>query len=288
MHWRAKGFVFKILDAVPGGDAVHYWLQRRVTRTLPQSDEAIDSIWQHARETMSYYEQHGGKVPIEATLLEFGAGRDLAYALSLKLRGFARVLTIDLNPLARIELVRGALARLATSAGVPMPALTGLGDLPQCVGLEYCAPMDARRTGLAPASIHCMVSRDTLEHVPPADIALILREAHRILEPRGLLIMRIDYADHYSYVDAKIGPFNFLTYTERAWRKWNSNYQYQNRLRHGDYVELFREAGFEIAEEAVEREQPDADVAKRLALPWRGRDPHDLFAVRAYIIARRP
>lgn len=150
---------------------------------------------------MGYYERHGGKVPTEAMLLEFGAGRDLAFALSLKLLGFARVLTIDLNALANFELVRGALARLTIAADVPMPTLTGLGNLSQCLGLEYRAPMDARRTELAPGSVHRVVSRDTLEHIPRADI---LREAHRILAPHGLLIMRIDDADHYSYVDAKI------------------------------------------------------------------------------------
>jgi hypothetical protein len=288
MHWRIKGSVFKILDVMPGGDEVHYWLQRWVTRTLPQSENAIGSIWQCARETVSCYEKHCGTRPPEATLLEIGAGRDLAYALSLRLLGFAHVLTIDLNPLARIELVQQVLTRLGMVAAMEVPTLTSLGELPRLLGLEYRAPMDARRTSLAAGSVHCLVSRDTLEHIPRDDIAAILREAHRILAPRGLVIMQIDYSDHYSHVDRRIGPFNFLTYTERAWRTWNSGFLYQNRLRHGDYVELFRRSGFEVLDEVVDREQPDANVESRLAPQWRDRDPRDVFALRARIMARKP
>jgi hypothetical protein len=60
---------------------------------------------------------------------------------------------------------------------------------------------------------------------------------------------QIDYQDHYSYFDQKLSVYNFLQYSEKSWAWFSSTLNYQNRLRHRDYMNLFEESGFEIVEE---------------------------------------
>jgi SAM-dependent methyltransferase len=119
------------------------------------------------------------------------------------------------------------------------------------LGIGYRAPADARATDLADGSIDVVTSTNTLEHVPPEDILSILRECRRILADDGLMTFRIGYKDHFSYFDHSISAYNFLTLDEGSWRRRNSSLAFQNRLRHRDYVELVRAAGFDIVEVEV-------------------------------------
>ena len=64
--------------------------------------------------------------------------------------------------------------------------------------------------------------------------------------------MKIDYTDHYSHTDKSIGPYNFLSFGEGAWKLLNPRNHYQNRLRHIDYIKIFIAAGFQVIEEHYE------------------------------------
>jgi hypothetical protein len=50
----------------------------------------------------------------------------------------------------------------------------------------------------------------------------------------------IDYRDNVSYGDPGISIYNFLTFSDAEWARWNPRLSYQNRLRHSDYFKLFR------------------------------------------------
>ena len=69
----------------------------------------------------------------------------------------------------------------------------------------------------------CITSTYTLEHIPADDIRRILVECNRILKPGGLILSLIDYQDHYSWLDLRISRYNFLRYSERQWRWFNSS-----------------------------------------------------------------
>ena len=149
------------------------------------------------------------------------------------------------------------------SLGVDLPDATAEPDLDRYLaglGITYVAPGDARATGLDDASIDAATSTSVLEHSPPDDIAAILRELRRVLVPGGLCSFAVDYHDHFAGADADIDGLHFLRYSDREWARWNSDLQFQNRLRHLDHRALFEEAGFEIvAEEAVEDPALPAD-----------------------------
>ncbi|MDQ4091403.1 MAG: hypothetical protein M3163_14045 [Actinomycetota bacterium] len=101
--------------------------------------------------------------------------------------------------------------------------------------------------------------------------------------------MLIDHQDHYSYADSTISAYNFLQYDEREWARWNPSLQYQNRLRHSDYLAMFEAEGFEIVHESPTAGSPD-DLAVigqlPLANPFRDIPPAHLAVRNALVILR--
>jgi SAM-dependent methyltransferase len=113
--------------------------------------------------------------------------------------------------------------------------------------LEYRAPADARRTGLPDACLDVVFSNSVLEHIPADAVTEIFRESRRILCERGLMIHEVNCGDHYAYLDKRVSQLNYLQFSQLEWDAlWNNKFQYQNRLRAHEFLDLARAAGFEI------------------------------------------
>jgi hypothetical protein len=82
-----------------------------------------------------------------------------------------------------------------------------------------------------------------------------------------------------------LSRFNFLTYTQQAWRPFNSPFQYVNRLRHSDFLSLFAECGMKVIFAEPDRAPAEPLILERLAPEFRAYEVADLFTVRAMIIA---
>ncbi len=67
--------------------------------------------------------------------------------------------------------------------------------------------------------------------------------------------------DHYVYFDRQITPIHYLRFSERAWRKWHNDLQYQNRLRPVDFVESARQAGLDVI---LDTHKPRPDLLAKL------------------------
>ncbi len=59
----------------------------------------------------------------------------------------------------------------------------------------------------------------------------------------------INVLDYYANFDRSISGYNFLRYSEGAWRLLNSPLSYQNRLRLSDYRRIHRWSGFTLLRE---------------------------------------
>jgi SAM-dependent methyltransferase len=261
MRWLAKAAVQRGFGVLPQGERLNYVFQRRVLRSLPAGDGALRQKFSRAVQHLGAYEEHGPGVPsAEATFYEFGAGWDLAIPVAYALLGVGRQVLVDIRPSARLELVNDSLAsferlrgELETVAGRALRPLgspiSRLEELEERFGISYLAPCDARDTGLPDESIEFVSSTDTCEHIPGADLAWIFRECFRLLRPGGAFSCRIDLQDHYAYFDRSLSKYNFLRYSDRAWSLVNSPLHYQNRLRSPEYLQLVRDAGFELVVE---------------------------------------
>lgn len=285
MHWQAKARAFSVLAAIPFGEDLHYVLQRYVTRRLPRPEKQVRSIYALAQRLVQIYAEYAKQPLQESTFFEFGAGRDLIIPMAFSALGAKRFITFDIERLAKPDLISSNAAIISRAAGTAHADIPSFKDLEICWNIDYRAPADARATGLPDNSIDCAISVETLEHIPKSDIAAILEELHRILRPDGLALMQIDYGDHYKGFDPSISSFNFLTYSEDEWAPFQSRFQYVNRLRHSEYLELFRKAGFRVISDRPDRRPAEPEIVKRLSPRFQKFSQEDLFTLGSLIVA---
>jgi len=271
MDWRLKALAFRVLD-LPGGAHAHYFLQRRVTKNWPRRESTLNALGAIAKRVLDDYGRHVGGIP--ASVLEIGAGRDLAVPLAMRRLGVRKVIASDVTRLAKLDLVQHAADRLADKI-----QLCSWNDL-EGFGISYRAP---HRVRVFDEKVDCSCSNEVLEHVPLYQLTDLLAALRAVT--KGITTHSIDYSDHYARSDRNVSRLNFLKYSDVEWRPYNSGSQYVNRLRHSDYLRLFRQAGFKILEESSSAGDPPPDVLDGLAPQFRQYDPSDLFAVKGRIIA---
>jgi SAM-dependent methyltransferase len=301
--WRTKALLQRGLSMLPGdGRALNYRLQR-LTHGLPVSAERLAGTVEKCREHLHTFGEHSSRPLHEATFFEFGAGWDLRAPIALFSLGVEHQVVVDLHPLARPDLVDDILSRIGRLEAFSGDALERL-DLAatraRCemtaaakvrhFGVEYRAPCDAAHTGLADGSIDCVTSISTLEHIPADDIVAIMRECRRLLSPDGIASFFIDYSDHAVTFDPTVTAYNFLRYSDRRWRIYNSAISYQNRLQHSEYLALFDRAGFDVVEEHPEDVGP-RELAALESVPvdesFSGFDPKELAITSAHVVLRK-
>jgi SAM-dependent methyltransferase len=302
VNWLAKAVLQKAMSALPASESANYLFQRRVTKRLPIGDAGVAAKFGRALAHLNVFRDHGPSRPLaEAVFYEFGAGWDLAIQLSYAALGVGRQVLVDIRPNLRLELVNASIEslarqreRLEREAGTELrdlgaPDVSSVTELERRFGIVYLAPRDARATGLPPASVDFVSSTNTLEHVPPADIAPILRECARLLGPRGVMSFRVDMQDHASYSDPRVSRYHFLRFSDRAWALVNSPLGYQNRLRLPDYRRLFAEAGLGVLVESVGTASDEhlAELARvPLAERFRGLTREDVAARTLEVVLR--
>jgi len=309
MDWRLKGTIQKVLGLVPGGERLHYALQKRgggLSNFATECNMKVDD-W---RLMMGYLATTNVAVA-GATMLEMGTGWYPTFPLCFHLAGATHVHTVDLNPYLKPEKTRALvthllethvplIARLANRApaaiaerlraiGIALHRGASITDATGG-GVDYHAPADAARTDLPAASLDVVFSNSVLEHVPKPVIEACFVEARRILKPGGVACHAVNCGDHYAYSDARIDQLHYLQFSDAAWARWNNAFLYQNRLRAIDFLEIARAAGFAI-ELDTSRARPErlASLDKLAVDPSFKRYTREQLAVTSVdFVARRP
>ena len=278
MHFLLKVLVQNYVAALPRplGQPLYYQLQRRLG-ALRRVDHS--KHLRRAAEIAQVLRQH--RLPLHRDFLEIGTGWLLGTALGLWLAGARHITTVDLHRYVRPELVRELLTYLLTHedevAGlfpwVPAAELRekcrqlggchSLTDVLAVAPIRYLAPADATRLPPALAgTFDYHYSTNVLEHVPPAVLAGLLREARRVLRPAGHLVHFVDLSDHFSHDDSRLSATHFLRYGPQTWAALAGNrFMYQNRLRYPQYAAAFAAAGWRIS---WERRTMNPDSLARL------------------------
>jgi len=277
MNFKYKCYLQKVLSKIHNGDRLNYLFQKFVTRNLPVSDSQflakIDIVMKHYHNFLEYNElkTDTGKY------YEFGAGWDLIIPLSMSMLGL-EVNCIDIRKLVKPELIINTITRLKSRKNhipfkykeiksdtlIKRKILTHLKD---DFHLSYHAPIDARNTNFDNDTFDFISSTSTLEHIPKEDIPLILNECFRILKNGGIFSMIIDYQDHWSYFDYNISVYNFLQFSSKQWARYNPSLNYQNRLRHPDYLHLIENTDFKIVTDIpIQPSAEDFEILKKLKI----------------------
>ncbi len=93
--------------------------------------------------------------------------------------------------------------------------------------------------------IDLVLSRFVLEHVTPKDLLEIHDFLYSNLKPGALVLHLISPSDHRAYSDSSLSLQDFLKYSEEEWNKIQTKFDYHNRLRLPQYLEILGK-NFEI------------------------------------------
>ena len=238
LNWKLKSATFRTLEHLPPG--LLYFLQKRLSGRSRINFASVNPVW--AFHDRNLADAGAGRI------IEFGAGKSLAQNLYLSRTGIEQTV-VDLNSMLELDLVNAAVQCLRR-IGVDLDArpIRSLAELRDVHRIAYRAPYDMRSTDFADGAFDACISTSTFEHIPIADLRAILIELRRILRPGGIVSAHIDYSDHYEHTDKSITRLNYLRYDEKSWARHNHRNHYQNRLRHGHYVELFDGLGFKAVQ----------------------------------------
>jgi SAM-dependent methyltransferase len=312
MNWMLKAAVQSLVSLLPSrwSHSLYYRIQRRFGNLRDVSPTGVLSL---GAETCARIRRHGGN-PAGRTFLEIGTGRRINLPLALWLLDAAGVITVDVNPYLKYELIQRDLQYIRENRSEIEGLFHGqatfradrledllrfdfsrrpIGDLLRLCQITYRAPADASRLDVPSRTMDYHVSNQVLEHVPPQDIRAILAEANRVLKDDGLCVHHVDLTDHFSHSDPSISAIHFLQFSDHRWRMYSGNrYMYANRLRIDDFEALFCECGQRVV--AVEAEV-DRRLADTLARPgefrlnekFRGK-PADVLATKSAWFVTRP
>lgn len=89
-------------------------------------------------------------------------------------------------------------------------------------------------------------SRFVLEHVKPDDIYLMHKKIHKDLKDEVIVFHHISPSDHRAYTDKSISYYDFLKYSKTEWDNIQTKFDYHNRLRLPEYLDIFKKVGFKV------------------------------------------
>lgn len=263
---------------------------------MPQAIEIVTGV-----------HKQGGSVK-GGVFFEVGTGHKPVVPICLYLAGAKEVFTADTNRRLDFDLLKRTLSWFSTNQNTVVELFKGSCDasilssrlqfleeyrdnpaeLLCKARIHYLAPADASDTGVPDSDIDCHFSVNTLEHIDKEGIAKILREAHRILKPNGLMYHIIDLSDHFQHTDRSISSINFLKYSENEWKRIAGNqFAYCNRLRASDYLKLFTEAGFDIVFKTDTADENALGGGFRMDEDYAGYSPRDLCTTKLSVSLKK-
>lgn len=257
---KAKTGLLQILDKLPrelGFKGYHFFQQRFGKVNLQQQMDSSYASYQ----TFLKLTKHLEISVKNKSLLEIGSGWLPLLPYFFKyLSEAAKVHTFDLNchfDGEKIEVLNKEFAhtyRLEVSG-----ADENEYRLPP--DIHYFPKTDLTKATLPFADI--VFSRFVLEHVYPEDI----REMHRKFKedlPKGTYIIHlISPSDHRAYENKELSLQDFLRYSEEEWDKKQTKFDYHNRLRLPQYIELFGALGLDTVFVDFESPEKDSEAYKK-------------------------
>lgn len=164
--------------------------------------------------------------------------------------------------------------------------LSSFEDVYALLGFRYIVSSDGSLDSIADGYLDLIVSSDVLEHVHVDAVPSLIKAMHRVLKPGSFVGHKIVPFDHLKIYAKDVHDKNYLQFDDTQWNRWFANdVQYQNRIQHSEWIDLFEAGGFTIDSIEVVEGQPlnGLSISKRFShLP-----AIDLVAINTSIVARR-
>lgn len=303
MRWWIQNSAEWTLARLPGGRWLHARLRERSGELarLEQSSRFDNAAW-----FLRTARQLCGELG-DVRAVELGTGWAPAVPLAFLACG-VRVETYDVARLAKpalvgrtINEVRRRAADYAAAAELPLEAVhkrlaqigdgTDFGTVCRRLGGCYRAPFDTSRLPYPDGEADLVFSNLVLQCIPLATLRSVIEESLRVLRPGGLAIHRIRMTDEAAANDPQRNHLEYLKYDQRTWQRWFCHrLKHLNRLRASQFIEIFREAGFDCRQVERHVDRESIPFLERLPLPYEFRDLtlEDLATVNLDIVLQKP
>jgi hypothetical protein len=239
---KAKNTLFQILNMLP--DKVGYPLYHKIQEWFDRN--SIHYKINSSHNSYLTFERLVKKTNISIlgkSVIEIGSGWLPLMPYFFKYMGKAsRVETYDLNQHYNKNNIANLNQEFSDKFGISVESeRDGQFNLPE--GIKYHPKKDLTKKPITNAEF--VFSRFVLEHISPLDIKKMHQKFKDEL-PEAYIIHLISPSDHRAYVDKNLSNQDFLRYSEKEWGKNHTRFDYHNRLRLPQYLEIFKDLGYEI------------------------------------------
>lgn len=221
------------------------------------------------------------------TALELGPGDTLFSAVIARAYGASQCYLIDIGHFARSDILPyQAMADWLNHMGLVAPAIGDAASLTEALDIcraRYLTEGLHSLKDIPEASVDFIWSQAVLEHIRAYDFHEMMHQLRRVLGPGGICSHQVDLKDHLG------GALNNLRFSSRF---WESNFMarsgfYTNRIRYGEMLRGFAEAGFDVEVLRTERFATLPTPRKSFAPEFR-RLPEDDLLVSSFDVILRP
>lgn len=164
-------------------------------------------------------------------------------------------------------------------------AVNSFAELYHLLGFEYIVEPTGTLRTLEQGIYDACFSVNVLEHVNRTIAPEYVKDLYSLLKPGGYSFQVIDISDHLANYDRSVCRKNYLKYSDAVWRLcFENSVQYFNRIQRGEWLCLFRQAGFELLEE----ESLFQPVRVTINKDYKGLDRKDIECVVLKMVHRKP
>jgi len=245
MNHKTKSFIFKSLDILPNslGYGIYHQLQKFLNRN--SVNFKVKTNGRSFEEALEILSKEAINLK-NKTILELGSGWAPIIPYSfIHSADAAHVVTYDINEHYDSKTINKLNTYYKEHYNTDITSEKGKYALPN--NIKYYP-----KTNLADTSINIgehvdlVFSRFVLEHIPPEDLLKIHQNFAKILPKSAYILHMISPSDHRAYDDKSLSYYDFLKYSPEEWKKQHTKFDYHNRLRLPNYLEIFEKAGYEV------------------------------------------
>lgn len=266
MNHKLKTILFKSLSLLPNkaGDYFYHKIQSFFDKsTLDDRLKSVESTYFILLKALK-------DLDIELkdkTVFEFGSGwfPGMPYFFKLKLKA-EKVYTVDINEHFKKETVlelNNLFSKKYSSQVLANP--DNKYKLPY--GIEYFPNYNIVNRDFPNAQV--VFSRYVLSHMNEGDVDTLHKKMKLEMKRGTYVIHFISPSDLRQHGDSSISSQDFLRYSKDEWNKVHSKYDYHNRLRLPQFLEIFKKYDYEIIHldyENLDKETKKYDLFKKVPL----------------------
>lgn len=288
MNHKLKTVLFKTLTLLPNkvDDYFYHKIQSSFDKmTLEDRLKSVDSTYLRLSKVLN-------KLNInlkDKTVFEFGSGwfPAMPYFFKYKLKA-KKVSTYDINKHFKKETVLKLNNLFGKRYGFSViPSLSSKYGLPS--GIEYFPDHNIITNDFP--EIDVVFSRYVLSHMNENDVDVLHQKMKRELKKDTYIIHFISPSDLRQHNDSTLSLQDFLQYSKKQWNKLHTKFDYHNRLRLPQFLEIFNKYNYEIVHlefDSLIKGTPKYDLFKKVQLheDYRKYSDEELTAGNIFVVLK--